>query len=207
MGKGVRIAPSTFISTLGSFIEECHSKNLKPQVASRSTRDVLRLGHGETIAVLPVALQTVRKVYGIPSMVETIQYASVRVLEAMTKHPVAKDCIKAYDESLDRAKVSPLFRDIRDKGCSYSVNPKAERSMSFWAFNEKTADEIEGLSGKFGLYCGHSFQIFLCLVLSTCEDALEKEQITELRQEALRGLVRIALYSHDLNFDEKVVVI
>jgi hypothetical protein len=79
--------------------------------------------------------------------------------------------------------------------------------MSFWAFNEKTADEIEGLSAKFGLYCGHAFQVFLCLVLWTCSDALEVEQLRELRQEAERGLVRISLYCHVLNFDEKGVAI
>lgn len=204
--KAVSLKPSDIKLSLGDYAKQLSDNGIWPQEASRGKRDSLRVGHGDTLAVLPTAIQSIKDYYSLPSIAATTQYATSQALDVMNNNQIVIDCIAAYDAGLARAKKSTFYRDIRDRGTAYSIDPKAERSMSIWAFSDGVADGLDSASAKLGLVTGHAVQIFLCLSLLFSSDALEPEQVTELMSQAQRGLIRIALYKHTLEFDEKCVV-
>lgn len=188
------------------FIKEAMDRDSKPQVASRKERQYLRISQGDTISALPTAIQTVMDYYQLPqSMTEVMQFLTLEALKRFQDNELVKACAEAYKGSIRRAAKSALYRDIRDKGSSYVVNPKSEKPLTIFAFSDSVADAFSGLAIMIGMPCYCVVQLASCLVLSECEEALEPVQVEELKEEVRKGLVRIALYKHMLEFDENCV--
>lgn len=203
--RGVSLNPDKHTSeslNLYETITKLNNDNIDPQTATRSSRDSLRVSHGLTIEGLPIALECIQEAYKLPSLVTTTQYATYAVCLLMRHNPVSAECMLLYDSSLSKARRSNLFRDLRDNGTHYSIRHIAVRGITIWAFNDKIANSIDSMSRKLGLFSAHAAQIFLCGVLAECHDALEIRQIKELSGEYKSGLSKIAVYAHNLKFDD-----
>ncbi len=201
VGKTISLKPSDALSsTFFDYVKSCKDNDEFPAIAGRSTREHLRVSHGDTVEPLPMAVESLRRYHQL-SQVETIQYLTKETLSLILSHPTSKECVARYEDSLDKAKKNREFKALREKGAGYSINRKSEHGMTLWAFSEKVAEGLEGVSPKVGMFVNHVVQVFMCGVLLRYQYAFEPEQVAELRDEWNRGLTRIAVYSHILDFD------
>ncbi len=186
----------------GDFVRRSYAEGIRPQLATRATRDSLRVSHGDTIFCLPLVVEAVMKHYSIKNLTVTLQFLTVKALELAVNHPVVVSCIKEYEDGMAKAQKSETYAFLRGSGSGYRILKKSPHNMTVWGFNDKITSELDGLAPQVGMFCNHFVQVFLCGVLAACTDALPGEQLEELRKEYKRGLVQIAVYGHILRFDE-----
>lgn len=205
--KGVSLLPSDAYddrSPLLKLIQDTQAKQIFPQVAERDIRKHLRLSHGDTIEILPTAIERVQAGYGLHSFTEATQWLSLSVDKLISENPVSVSCMDAYARAQDRAEDSRILRSIIDKGSGFSITNKSQRGTTIYAFNYNTANSIEKKSASLGMPAAHVAQIFSCLALSGCSDCLKKDTIDILLEEAMEGLKMIEYFDYCLRFESKI---
>jgi len=206
---GMSIKPSAFLdgrSELQKIIEKTEGEGIFPQMAGRDIRKYLRISHGDTIEILPTALERVQKGYGLLNLTVASQWVSLMARVLMSTHPVAVECMIAYDNAGNFIESDKHLRRVRDKGTGFTIGNKAQRGIPLYAFSYKTADEIDGMTHKLGMPKAYAVQIFACLSLSTCYDCLQESTIKALEAEAREGMIQIAFFSKCLTFRSDDVV-
>lgn len=140
-------------------------KSLLLDKTTRTTRDALRISHGETIGALASGIALVAGDYK-ESIIRTTQVAVMTAFSWITSDPSVDRCSLLVPKALEATKYDPFCESLYKSVVPYKAQTRTDSEFTLWSPSLDLIDAVSSQARDCGIPMKWFVQVYTCGVIA-----------------------------------------